>query len=242
MKALRLYSILLLLIICFPVSTFSARESDPLEPINRKIYVLNKQIDRFLLKPAAQVYKKVLPWPVRTGVNNFFENMSEVPTIINDVLQGHFIYALNDSGRLVINSTIGIAGLIDVASKTGLEKHYNDFGITLARYGITEAPYLVLPFFGPSTLRDGMALAVYYRYMTLWPYIEPVRLRNSLAVLDAINTRAQLLDAENIMEEAALDEYTFMRNAYFQLREKQIAAMTAGKNENPQANSFSDDE
>lgn len=191
---------------------------DPLEKINRKIYTFNHHLDRIILKPTAKLYRAVVPSPGRKGVTNFFSNMGEVPTMLNDLLQGHVIYATKDLLRFGVNSTVGMLGLVDVASHMSLEKRYNDLGITLARWGITDAPYLMVPLFGPSTLRDAMALSVEYEYMTLWPRIRPVRLRNTLFVLDMINLRAQLLDSEEIMDQAALDPYVFIRDAYLQKR------------------------
>lgn len=191
---------------------------DPFESVNRVTFEFNRKLDKAVLKPVASAYKTVTPWPVRESVTNFFSNMGEVPTMINDGLQGQFGSAYSDMCRFAINTTVGVLGLIDVATKLGIEKRYNDFGITLAKWGIRKAPYIVLPVLGPSTLRDSLALVVNYRYFTLWPYIRPIRVRNTLFVLDVINLRAALLDAENVMDQASLDPYVFMRDAYLQKR------------------------
>lgn len=195
---------------------------DPFESVNRVTFEFNRKVDKVLLKPIAKGYKMFTPWPVREGVTNFFSNMGEVPTTINDGLQGQFSHAASDVGRFTINTTVGLLGLFDIASHMGLEKRYNDFGVTLAKWGIRKAPYVVLPILGPSTVRDGLALVVNYQYFTLWPYIYPIRLRNGLFALDVINLRAALLDAENVMTQASLDPYIFMRDAYLQKRNSLI--------------------
>lgn len=195
-----------------------AHPDDPFEPINRVSYKFNSKLDKFVLKPVATAYDTITPKPVKKSVLNVFSNIGEIPTFANDLLQGHPIYATKDLCRFAINSTIGFAGLIDIASEINLPKRYNDFGITLGRWGIHHSSYFVIPFIGPSTLRDGIGLLVNLRYLTLWPYIKPVSLRNSLFALDVISLRAALLDAEGIMTEAAIDPYVFIRNAYLQKR------------------------
>lgn len=197
---------------------------DPLENINRATFTFNRKFDKFVLKPVALTYKAVTPWQVRSGVMNFFSNMGEIPTTINDLLQGNFKHAGSDFGRLAVNTTLGLGGLIDVASHFGIGRRYNDFGITLAKWGITSAPYIMVPFFGPTTIRDGLGLLVTYEYFTLWPYIEPVSLRNSLFAVDVVSLRASLLDAEGVMKQAALDPYVFIRDAYLQKRQSLIEA------------------
>lgn len=201
---------------------------DPLESINRATFSFNRKFDKFILKPVAVGYKAITPWPVRTGVGNFFSNMGEVPTTINDVLQGNLKHGCVDFTRFAINTTIGLLGLIDVASYLGLERHYNDFGITLGKWGITTAPYIIIPIFGPSTIRDGLALLVNYQYFTLWPYIEPVRARNELFILDVVNLRASMLESEAVMKQAALDPYVFIRDAYLQKRRSLIEGTGEG--------------
>jgi phospholipid-binding lipoprotein MlaA len=196
---------------------------DPFEGFNRASYEFNVKLDKWILKPISVGYDKITPAPVRKGVLNAFSNMGEVPTFANDVLQLHPVYALSDFWRFFINSTVGVGGLFDVASKLKLERRYNDFGITLAHYGVKHSSYLVIPFIGPSTFRDGIGLLVNVRYLTLWPYIEPNSVRNGLFAFDVVSLRASLLDSEDIMDQAAIDPYVFIRNAYLQRRKSLIA-------------------
>lgn len=200
--------------------------SDPFEPINRVTYAFNNKFDNYILKPTAYAYKYVIPWPAREGVSNFFVNLGEVTTTVNDGLQGQVHYALQDLSRFLINSTLGIGGLIDVASHMGIEKRYNDFGITLAKWGVTNAPYIMVPILGPTTIRDGIGTLVDYRFFSLWRYIEPIRLRNSLFALDIVNFRSTLLDSESALRHAALDPYVLLRTAYLQKR----ASLIKGSN------------
>lgn len=190
---------------------------DPLEPINRGIYHFNDGVDKTLLKPAAEIYRGVLPQFVRTGVSNFFSNINDVLIALNNLLQGKIQDAVSDAGRVVVNTTAGILGVIDVATEIGLEKHDEDFGQTLGRWGFGDGPYLVLPFFGPSNLRDALARLVDYRIDPI-TYVDPSRDRNQLWLARIINRRAELLDTSKILETAALDPYEFLRDAYLQRR------------------------
>lgn len=203
-------------------ATYYSNPDDPYEDFNRHAFKLNEGIDKAIFKPVATVYKTVLPWPVTKGVNNFFSNLREVPTVINDLLQAKFYQATSDTWRFVINSTVGVFGLIDVASKIGLEKHYQDLGLTLATWGYKNSAYLVLPIFGPSTVRDGIAFPINNAYFNIYPYIYPVTTRNTLYGLNLINTRAQLLEVDKFIEQAAFDRYSFERNAYLQRRQYQL--------------------
>ena len=192
---------------------------DPLEPVNRAIYQINDGLDKVVLKPVATVYKTVLPQVVRTGVTNFFNNLYDVLTALNNLLQGKVGDAVSDVGRIAINTTVGLAGFIDVATEVGLEKHKEDFGQTLGRWGLNSGPYLQIPFFGPSSFRDGVGSVVDFK-------LDPIRLiwrnhmrtRNSVWGLYVINLRANLLDSTKILDEAALDPYEFQRDAYLQRR------------------------
>lgn len=204
------------------IALAGSNPDDPYEDFNRHAFKLNEGLDKAVFKPVATVYKTVLPWPVTKGVNNFFSNLSDVPTVINDLLQAKFYQAASDTWRFVINSTVGILGLIDVASKIGLEKHHQDFGLTLAVWGYKNSAYLVLPIFGPSTVRDGIAFPVNQSYFNVYPYIYPVTTRNTLYALNLINTRAQLLEVDKLINQAAFDRYTFERNAYLQRRKYQL--------------------
>jgi len=190
---------------------------DPLEPMNRAIYSFNDGVDKVLMKPVAEVYREVLPQFVRTSVSNFFANINDVLIALNNLLQGKLPDAASDVGRVVVNTTAGILGLFDVATEIGLEKHNEDFGQTLGRWGVGDGPYLVLPFFGPSNLRDGLGRLVDYRTDPI-TYVDPSRDRNQLWLARLVSTRAELLDTSKILETAALDPYEFLRDAYLQRR------------------------
>jgi len=190
---------------------------DPLEPLNRGIYKFNDVVDKAVLKPVATGYKEVMPDPVRTAVGNFFSNLDDVLVLLNDLLQIKLDQAASDLSRLVWNTTIGIAGLIDVATPMDLPKHNEDFGQTLGYWGVGNGPYLVLPFLGPSTLRDTVGTVVDVHFDPV-PQHTPVPERNSAIAVHSVDTRARLLDSEEILDEAALDRYVFLRDAYLQRR------------------------
>jgi phospholipid-binding lipoprotein MlaA len=194
---------------------------DPWEGFNRASYGFNDAVDKAVLKPIAQGYKWVLPEFARAGVTNFFENISDIGTGVNNILQGKVGTGGSDLGRFVVNSVVGIFGLWDVATPMGLEKHYEDFGQTLGWWGVPPGPYFVIPLFGPSTARDAPARFVdsYYGY---FPWVDDVALRNQLYVLSIISVRANLLETEKILDEAALDKYTFVRDAWLQRRRSQV--------------------
>ena len=190
---------------------------DPLEPVNRVIYGFNDGVDSAIIRPVATGYRAVLPAPVRTGISNVFANVNDVVVSLNNLLQGKVVNAVSDVGRVLVNSTIGVAGIFDVATQFGLEKHNEDFGQTLGWWGIGDGPYLVLPLLGPSNLRDALARSVDYRADPI-TYVRSMRLRNSLWGVRALNQRADLLDTSKILETAALDPYEFLRDAYLQRR------------------------
>lgn len=228
-------------------SQYASDPADPLQGMNRATFNFNEKFDKYALKPAAQAYTFVTPQMVRNRVTNFFSNIGEVPTFANDTLQGNLKLSSIALGRFVINTTVGLLGLFDPASSMGLTKHYNDFGITLAQYGITTSPYLVLPIIGPSSIRDALALWPNYRYLSLWGYMnrEP-RIRNIMIVLDIINLRASLLSSEDIARQVALDPYVFIRDAYLQKRSSLIKRYTgrnvgADNNSNANGDPLSDD-
>lgn len=195
---------------------------DPYEPFNRKVHNFNMAVDATMLKPPAKLYYAVVPPLVRKGVNNAFNNLDMVPTIANDILQAEGRLVVRDSWRLVINSTLGIAGLFDVASKFGLSPHYNDLGITFAKWGDKKSPYLVIPFVGPSTIRDGSGWLFQFALWSPYVYMNNDKLAYSLLALRYIDLRTQLFDSERLMGEA-LDKYTFIRDAYLQHRSYLIA-------------------
>jgi phospholipid-binding lipoprotein MlaA len=196
---------------------------DPLEGLNRGIYKFNDTVDKAAIKPIAGAYKAVLPTPVRSGVNNFFGNLNTFVSTINNLLQFKFGNAFSEAGRFVINSTFGIAGVIDVASMDKIEKHTEDFGQTLGRWGVGNGAYLVLPFLGPSTLRDTAGLVVDTLAFDPITYVDNPATRNQLRVLKFVDKRAQYLPASDLLDEAALDPYAFMRDAYMQRRAKQLS-------------------
>ncbi len=195
---------------------------DPLEPLNRAIFGFNETFDQVLLKPVAEGYRAVLPEMVRTGVSNFFSNIEDVWIAANNLLQGKPENALQDVMRVAINTVIGLGGLIDVASDAGLQKHNEDFGQTLGRWGIGSGPYVVLPFLGPSTLRDGIGLlGVDNAVEPVWN-LKHIATRNTLYAGRAVDSRANALDAVRVIEEAALDKYRFVRDAHLQRRRSLI--------------------
>lgn len=194
---------------------------DPWESFNRSIYAFNDGFDRAIATPVAQTYKDYTPDAVQTGVSNFFSNLDDIVVMVNDLLQFKFKQAAQDLSRFAFNTTAGLLGLIDVSSHMGLPKHNEDFGQTLASWGVGSGPYLVLPFLGPHTVRSS----------TGWvadSYVDPVytisdtEARWSFIVLRAVDTRASLLEATKIMQQSGVDPYVFMRNAYLQHRKNLI--------------------
>jgi phospholipid-binding lipoprotein MlaA len=194
---------------------------DPLEPINRAVFRFNETVDEAVLQPVAKGYRAVLPDLVRTGVTNFFSNLDDLWIGANNVLQGKLTDGVQDFARVTFNSTFGLLGFIDVASDFGLPKHDEDFGQTAGRWGAGSGPYLVLPFFGPSTVRDGLGRFV-DSYGDIIVNLDHVPTRNTLYAHRVVNTRTNLLDASRVLEEAALDKYRFVRDAYLQRRRNLI--------------------
>ncbi|MBS4096232.1 MAG: VacJ family lipoprotein [Sulfuricella sp.] len=190
---------------------------DPLEPLNRGIYQLNDTVDKAVIKPVAQGYKAVLPQPVRTGVGNFFSNLDDAVVVANDLLQFKLERSVNDFLRLLTNTTIGLAGLLDVATPMGLEKHNEDFGQTLGYWGIPDGPYLVLPILGPSSFRDTLGRVADWQVDPLTQHPE-VAERNWGVAVKLEDVRARLLDTDQVLDDAAIDPYVFVRDAYLQRR------------------------
>lgn len=195
--------------------------NDPFEGFNRAMFTFNDTVDRAALKPAAQAYEAVLPSFVQTGIGNFFGNIGDLWTAVNQLLQGNGANGASDIMRVAINTTFGLGGLLDIGSEARLPKHKADFGQTLGVWGVASGPYVVLPVFGPSTLRDTAAFPV-DSYGDLWRYKRPVNWRNVGYVVRVIDRRAQLLNAGNLLDDAALDKYQFVRDAYMQRRLSQI--------------------
>ena len=194
---------------------------DPWEGMNRGIYKFNETFDEYLARPLARGYVKVLHQEIRTRIANFFSNLADPFIGVNNLLQGKFETAVNDWARFTFNSTIGLLGIHDVASEMGLEKGNEDFGQTFGRWGVGPGPYLVLPILSSNTVRDTIGLGLDWTFDPLSD-VRPINLRNSLVALRGVNTRADLLEASRILEEAALDKYVFQRDAYLQRRQNLV--------------------
>lgn len=196
---------------------------DPLEPMNRAIFTFNENLDQYVVKPAAEGYKFVLPDAVRKGVTNFFSNIGDIFVVANNLLQGKPKDATSDIGRFLVNSTIGILGFFDVATDIGLDKHTEDFGQTLGVWGVSSGPYVVLPFFGPSDVRDTVGLAVDLKtdFVLNTNQINSDQ-RIGVTAVRVLDKRANLLDAGQLLEDAAFDKYSFLRDSYLQRRRNQI--------------------
>lgn len=199
----------------------NANPKDPLEPFNRNVTSFNDAVDKAVLKPVATVYRDVAPDLVRTSVSNFFENLRDVWSAINAALQLRPREAAENLMRFNVNTVFGMGGLVNVASEMGIERTRLDFGQTLGRWGVPAGPYLVLPLFGPSSVRDAAGFAVESRG-DLIQGVDDVPSRNSLIALRAVEARANLLRATSMLEGAALDPYTFTRDVYLQRRQSQI--------------------
>lgn len=193
---------------------------DPFERVNRATYKFNDALDHAVLRPVAKGYKKVTPQFVQTGVSNFFTNLGQPTVIVNDLLQAKFVPALSDTGRFLLNTTAGIGGLLDPASAAGLDKHDEDLGQSFGKWGVPAGPYLMVPFFGPTTVRDGIGRLGDVYTDPLY-YVEEDKVRYSIYALSLVNLRAGLLDTDQTLEQA-FDKYAFLRNAYLQRREYQV--------------------
>ena len=225
-KLLKLKSTLLSFALVILFSGCATTNKDPLEGINRGIYKFNDVTDKYALKSVASAYKAITPTPIRKGFNNFFSNLGSITTVLNDLLQLKFANAFTDAGRFIINSTFGIAGFIDVAGMDGIANRNEDFGQTLGYWGVGNGPYLVLPFLGASTLRDTTGFVVDLVTsdpITYTHNIGEIRLHNQLRAAQLVDARTELLDAKDIVDEASLDPYAFMRDAYLQRRESLVA-------------------
>ena len=194
---------------------------DPLEGWNRGVQSFNDTADDYVMTPVSKAYRAVTPSGLRDMVRNFFNNIDDLLIGANNLLQGKPADAMNDWMRLAVNSTFGLGGLIDWASEMGLEKHDEDFGQTLARWGVGDGPYFVLPFLGPSTVRDSAALPVDWSYDPVFD-ARPIALRNTLVGVRYIQRRTDFLEAGQALQEAALDRYVFLREAYLQHRRSQV--------------------
>jgi phospholipid-binding lipoprotein MlaA len=195
---------------------------DPWEPFNRSVFEFNEGLDAYLLKPVVAGYRFVLPEFVREGIYNFFSNYNDIYTALFNLLQGKPGYAFNDFMRVAVNTTMGLGGLLDLATPGGLEKHKEDWGQTLGVWGIPAGPYVVLPFFGPSNVRDTFGTVADLESDYLFRLLPDVALRNSITGLRVVNARNTYYEAGDLLDGAAIDKYSFMRDAYIQRRQYQI--------------------
>ena len=225
-KPLTIITMTLLVGVC---GTTRANPDDPYEALNRKTYKFNQAFDATFLKPPAKLYQAIIPAQIRSGINNVYNNINMIPTVANDLLQAEWNSAIKDTWRFIINSSIGIGGIFDPAEHCSLPLHSNDVGITFAKWGDKKSPYLVIPFLGPSTFRDGMGMMFNFM-MTPYPYLDAT-LATSLVGLRYIDLRSQMFETERLMDEA-IDKYAFMRDAYLQHRHYLIT----GEQEQQQAN------
>jgi phospholipid-binding lipoprotein MlaA len=213
---------LVILLACVTVSACATTngptdERDPLERYNRAVFKFNETLDRAILKPVARGYRRVLPEPFNIAISNFFSNLGDIGVAVNNLLQLKVLNAASDVGRLAINTTLGLGGLFDVASRFGLRKHEEDFGQTMAYWGLGPGPYLMLPLFGPSTVRDAPGRVVD-------GYVDPVVYLNNIPRISlfgarVVDYRADLLKTEETLDEIALDRYIAIRNAFLDRRE-----------------------
>ena len=219
--SLRTSASALVLLAAAGCSTVATDPRDPFEGFNRAVYAFNDGLDEVAVKPVSRAYKAVAPEPLRGMVRNFFSNLDDVFNGANNVLQGKFLDGWTDWFRVIVNTSLGVLGINDVASDMGLEKHNEDFGQTFAVWGVGDGPYLVLPFFGPHTLRDAGGLVLDWE---LDPVVRarPIALRNSLIATRLVSKRTDFLDASRMLDEAALDRYVFLRDAYLQRRRSLI--------------------
>lgn len=199
----------------------TSNPKDPFEKFNRAMFTFNDTVDRVALKPVATAYKKVTPSFVQTGVNNFFGNLSDLWSSVNNFAQFKGKDGMSDFTRFAVNSTFGVVGLFDLATPAGMQKHNEDLGQTLGYWGVPSGPYVMLPLLGPSTVRDTIALPGDWWGDPL-THVNDIPWRNSGIVLRAVDQRASVLDASNLLEDAALDRYEFIRDGYMQRRASKV--------------------
>ena len=208
---------------CASIPAGSERSpDDPWESFNRSVFSFNEGLDDYLLKPMTEGYRFILPKPAQQGIDNFFRNYSDIYTSANNLLQGNLSMAFSDLMRVVVNTIFGLGGFIDMATPGGLEKNKADFGQTFGVWGIPSGPYVVLPLFGPSNVRDTFGRAVDLETDYLFRLLPDVALRNSLTALRVVNVRNNYYEVGDLLEGAAIDKYTFSRDAYIQRRQYQI--------------------
>lgn len=199
-----------------------ASKKDPWELANRNVFTFNEGLDKYLVRPLTQTYEFIIPEFIRNRLSNVFSNIGDIYTAFNQLLQGKPKEAFDDLTRVLVNSTIGLGGLFDVASDAGLEKHSEDFGQTFGVWGIKDGPYMVLPLLGPSNVRDTVGWVFDLQTDILINRIENIPVRNTITGVRVINQRSKYLSSSNLLEEAAFDKYTFVRDAYIQRRRNRI--------------------
>ncbi len=227
---------------CATHPTGRPNDADPLESSNRAVYNFNDTIDRTILTPVAEAYRFITPQPVRTCINNIFLNLGDVWSGLNSFMQGRQEDALNTMGRVLLNTTAGLGGCLDLASTTGAKRIPNDFGVTLGVWGISSGPYLVLPLIGSSTLRDGVGKGVdlYVGQVEFGSLVQNVNFRNSVYGLELVERREALLDVTETVDRTALDPYSFIRDAYLQRRKAQVMGQNAAAEKLPEYEDFED--
>jgi phospholipid-binding lipoprotein MlaA len=218
-------ALMLLVMLCSGCATVEGppNPDDPFEGFNRSMYKFNDTLDKYVLKPVAKGYQAVTPDPVDKGISNFFSNLGDIFVIFNDLFQLKFGQAASDTARFVLNTTFGVLGIFDVSTEFGLPKHNEDFGQTMGYWGVESGPYLVLPFFGPSSVRDGIGLVAdtTLEHEVIYDSMSSAHKRGMLA-LQYIDIRADLLKATSIIEETAPDPYAFTRDAWIQRRQNLV--------------------
>jgi phospholipid-binding lipoprotein MlaA len=219
--------IALLLTSCSTPNTGPDKDIDPHKAYNQKVFAFNQEVDHYITRPVAIAYEAITPDIVEVGISNVFSNIGMLTTIANDLLQGDLYYAASDSWRFVLNSTFGIGGLFDVATINDFPEHKQYFGITLAKWGFVNSPYLVIPFVGPSTYYDALSLSVDNLLLSPWPYVKPIDVSTGLFVLNMVNNRAKMLPYDQAVLDS-FDPYIFVRNAYLQKREKMVTTIQEG--------------
>lgn len=219
-----------------------ANPADPWEASNRSVYEFNDAIDRALFKPVAEAYAYVTPQPVRSCINNIFLNLGEVWSFINSSLQGRHEDAINTMGRFLLNSTMGIGGCFDLASMNGAKRIPNDFGVTLGVWGLDSGPYMVLPFIGSTTVRDGTGKVpdIYFNQYGYGQLVHDIDVRNSIYGFEIVERREALLDVTNMVDKTAPDPYSFIRDAYLQRRAAQVRGANALAEKLPNYEDFED--
>lgn len=203
---------------------------DPYENYNRAVFKFNLGVDRHIYRPIAKTYATITPKFIQHRITNFFSNVDHVPIIANDILQLNGPWLIRDTARLVVNSTVGILGLFDVATHIGWKKHDQDFGLTMAKWGVKESPYFIFPFFQPTTARDFFAIGVDNYAFSVWPYVEPAWLQYSGRGLDLLQIRARLLPMDKLVDES-FDPYVFIRDFYLQNRKGKIQKVVHSEEE-----------